>query len=217
MAVRLLHTTVHYDGLYSYNRDFQLKLSNDPSIRWDSLDQELWTLWCTSQARPFCSKCHKHGHNSAVCTMKNRSSFVPMVTPSASISTTPPVSTPPSASMPMCTCASNVKGNTLPPQVPAAGEPLEVHHPNTPINMDHLRSELCTHLDQAWCSHLINALQHGASIGYHSPRSSQTSKNLTSASLHPEVIDNKLHIESAKGQLQDPTSQPPSPTFSVVA
>lgn len=78
MAMRLLHTTVHYDGLYSYDRDFQLKLSNDPSIRWDSLDQELWTLWCTSQARPFCSKCHKHGHNSAVCTMKNRSSFVPI-------------------------------------------------------------------------------------------------------------------------------------------
>ena len=35
----------HFEGLYNYDRAFRLKLSHNPSLCWDSLDQELWALW----------------------------------------------------------------------------------------------------------------------------------------------------------------------------
>ena len=61
--------------LYNYDRAFRLKLSHNPSLRWDSLDQELWALWCTAHAKPFCTKCTKYGHTAAACSPGNRSSF----------------------------------------------------------------------------------------------------------------------------------------------
>ena len=65
----------HFEGLYNYDRAFRLKLSHNPSLRWDSLDQELWALWCTLHAKPFCAKCYKYGHSAAACPVGNRSSF----------------------------------------------------------------------------------------------------------------------------------------------
>ena len=50
------------DGWYSYDKAFRLKLSHDPSLRWDHLDGDLWAFWCAAQARPFCSRCHRYGH-----------------------------------------------------------------------------------------------------------------------------------------------------------
>ena len=88
---RYLHATVHYfprkavqmiayqdtiisaaeryqfDGLYSYDRAFWAKLAHDPTTRWDTVDDQLWSIWCSTQARPFCSRCHKFGHSVAAC------------------------------------------------------------------------------------------------------------------------------------------------------
>ena len=55
------------DGWYSYDKAFRLKLSHDPSLRWDHLDGDLWAFWCAAQARPFCSRCHRYGHLQAAC------------------------------------------------------------------------------------------------------------------------------------------------------
>ena len=55
------------DGWYSYDKAFRLKLSHDPSLRWDHLDGDLWAFWCAAQARPFCSRCHRYGHLQATC------------------------------------------------------------------------------------------------------------------------------------------------------
>ena len=90
---------------------------------------------------------------------------------------------------------------------------LEGHYPHTPIDAARLESELRTHPDQAWCSRLLHTLQHGASIGYHGPRTPRTSKNLQSATLHPDIIDNELESECAKGHLAGPYSSPPLPNL----
>ena len=131
--------------------------------------------------------------------------------PSAFDSTTLHAPTPPSAST--LTCASNVKGSTRLRQVPAVATSLEGHYPHTPIDVAHLESELHTHPDQAWCSRLLHTLRHGASIGYHGPCTPRTSKNLQSATLHPDIIDNELQSECAKGQLARPYNSPPLPNL----
>ena len=64
------------DGWYSYDKAFRLKLSHDPSLRWDRLDSDLWSFWCASQARPFCSRCHRYGHMQAACPA-GKSAFRP--------------------------------------------------------------------------------------------------------------------------------------------
>ena len=148
------------------------------------------------------------------CSPGNRS-FVPTgqktAAPSASDSTTLHVPTPPSASTP--TCASNVKGSTRLRQAPAVATSLEGHYPHTPIDAAHFESELRTHSDQAWCSRLLHTLRHVASIGYHGPRTPRTSKNLKSANLHPDIIDNELQSECAKSHLAGPYSSPPLPNL----
>ena len=68
-----------------------------------------------------------------------------------------------------------------------------------------------THPDQPWCSCLLHVLQHSPTIGYHGPRAPQNSKNLKSATLHLNVIDNKLHSECTKGYLAGPYNSPPLP------
>ena len=55
------------DGWYSYDKAFRLKLSHDPSLRWDRLDGNLWAFWCAAQARPYCTRCHRYGHLQAAC------------------------------------------------------------------------------------------------------------------------------------------------------
>ena len=65
----------HFEALYNYDRAFRLKLRHDPSLCWDSVDQELWALWCTAHAKPFCTKCTKYGHSAAAFSPGNHSSF----------------------------------------------------------------------------------------------------------------------------------------------
>ena len=90
---------------------------------------------------------------------------------------------------------------------------LEGHYPHTPIDAARLELELPIHPDQAWCSCLLHTLRHGASIGYHGPRTPRTSKNLLLATLHPDIIDNELQSERAKGHLAGPYSSPPLPNL----
>ena len=56
-----------FDSWYSYDRAFRLKLSHDPSLRWDRLDSDLWSFWCAAQARPLYSRCHRYEHLQTAC------------------------------------------------------------------------------------------------------------------------------------------------------
>ena len=62
----------------------------------------------------------------------------------------------------------------------------------TPLNAEEFARELCSHLDNAWVTRLLNGIQFGFHIGYSGPRHSILACNLPSATQHPEVIDKEL-------------------------
>ena len=64
----------HFEGLYSYDRAFRMAIAHNPSIRWDSFDEQLWSVWCSSQAKPLCNRCHRFGHSQAACPAASRDS-----------------------------------------------------------------------------------------------------------------------------------------------
>ena len=71
----------------------------------------------------------------------------------------------------------------------------------TPLNAEEFARELCSHLDNAWVTRLLNRIQFGFHIGYSGPRHSC---NLPSATQHPEVIDKELGKECAAGRILGP-------------
>lgn len=108
------------------------------------------------------------------------------------------------ASMP--TSATDAKETTR--QV-RANAPLDEHLPFTPIDLARLELELSTHPDKGWSSRLLQYLRHGAIIGYKGQRTTRTTPNLQSAALHPEVIDQMLLRECARGHIAGPFPAPP--------
>ena len=71
---------------------------------------------------------------------------------------------------------------------------------STPITIAELKWELCTHLDHNFVNSLLNALRYGARIGYLGPQKARVSRNLISASQHPEVVFANLNRNlSGKG------------------
>ena len=75
--------------------------------------------------------------------------------------------------------------------------------------MAQLESELSQHPDRTWCSHLLQILRHGATIGYQGPRTTRVTPNLASASLHPSVVTKELQRECAQGRMAGPYQSPP--------
>ena len=84
---------------------------------------------------------------------------------------------------------------------------------STPINVDELNRELCSHPDRNFVDSLINALSHGTHIGYTGPQSPRVSRNLISASEHPEVVLANLEKEIQLGRVAGPFSFPPLPNL----
>lgn len=101
-------------------------------------------------------------------------------------------------------CDGDHPQSSTPSRPTLVDEPPKRHHPNTLIDMAQLKSELSKHPDQMWCSHLLHRLQHGATIGYQGPRTAQTTPNLISASLHPDIATRELQQECTKCQIAGP-------------
>ena len=80
---------------------------------------------------------------------------------------------------------------------------------STPINVEELNRELCSHPDRNFVYSLISALHHGTHIGYTGPQSPRVSRNLISASQHPEVVSANLEKEIQLGSVAGPFSFPP--------
>ena len=80
---------------------------------------------------------------------------------------------------------------------------------STPINVEELNRELCSHPDRNFVDSLISALRHGTHIGYTGPQSPRVSRNLISASQHPEVVSANLEKEIQLGRVAGPFSFPP--------
>ena len=84
---------------------------------------------------------------------------------------------------------------------------------STPIDVKELNRELCTHPDRNFVTFLISALSHGAHIGFTGPQSTRVSRNLISASQHPEVVSANLEKEINLGKVAGPFTFPPLPNL----
>ena len=84
---------------------------------------------------------------------------------------------------------------------------------STPLNVDNLVLELVNHPDSSFVHNLVNALRYGARIGYLGPQQTRVSRNLLSASQHPEVVSANLTKEMQLGRVAGPSPSPPLPDY----
>ena len=82
---------------------------------------------------------------------------------------------------------------------------------STPINIEVLEHELLHHPDRTFVNYLLNSLRFGTHIGYTGPQSPRVSRNLLSASQHPEVVTRNLAKEVNLGRVAGPFTSPPLP------
>ena len=72
-----------------------------------------------------------------------------------------------------------------------------------PTSFD-LAKLLSPHLDQQFVQHIINGLEHGFNTGYDGVRTSQHSRNLPTASAHPDFVSNQLSESHRRGETAGP-------------
>ena len=89
----------------------------------------------------------------------------------------------------------------------------ELQRAHTPLRRSQFVSELASHPDKAFVSWLLHSIDNGVSLGYAGPRTSQISPNLSSARVHPVVIDQELAKECAAGRILGPFTTPPFPNL----
>lgn len=86
---------------------------------------------------------------------------------------------------------------------------------STSLNVDSSVLELVNHPDRSFVNNLVNALRYGARIGYLGPQQTRVSRNLLSASQHPEVVSANLNMEMQLGRVAGPFLSPTTPGFLV--
>ena len=85
---------------------------------------------------------------------------------------------------------------------------------STPIRVSRFAREL-SHYDPVSKRYLLEGLTLGFKIGYDGPIISVTSKNLKSASSHPDVVDKYLKEEVSLGRIKGPFPNQPFPIFRI--
>ena len=80
---------------------------------------------------------------------------------------------------------------------------------SSPIDIDRLQHELLSHPNHNFVTSLIHNLRFGARIGYTGPRKPRISRNLISASQHPEVVSSNLAKEIKLGRVAGPFRSSP--------
>ena len=93
------------------------------------------------------------------------------------------------------------------------GNPPSLTDIVTPIRPLELERELANHPDKRFTSNLIYSLTHGFNIGYTGPRTHLVAPNLSSAELHPMVIDESLKKEIDANRIAGPFPSPPIPSL----
>lgn len=86
---------------------------------------------------------------------------------------------------------------------------------NTPINVDHLATELQSYPDKSIANELISGFRDGFKLHYCGPRIPMEAKNLKSARENPHIIREKLLKEISLGRMAGPFRLPPLPNLRV--
>ena len=88
-------------------------------------------------------------------------------------------------------------------------------HALTQVNVDRLELELKYFPDEQFVNQLCNDLREGTRIGYTGPRLPRLSKNLPSATQHPQVVSETLAKEVELGRVAGPFNSPPFSNLQV--
>ena len=95
----------------------------------------------------------------------------------------------------------------------ACAAPPNQLRPRTPIKIHRLAKLLTSHPDQQFVQHIISGLEHGFNIGYGGARTNQQSRNLPTASTHPDFVSDQLSESCRRGETAGPYPSPPFPVM----
>ena len=89
--------------------------------------------------------------------------------------------------------------------------PLSPVHRVSPLQLAEFQHELAHHPDRAKVQYVLDGIAHGFSSGFDASRVALRSslRNMHSATEHPDVIDEYLATEIAKGRVAGPFATPP--------
>ena len=104
-----------------------------------------------------------------------------------------------------------VEGNTQPAGAPPSCSPLK--QIITPLRLQQFAEELKFHTDPNWVKEILKGIDKGVSLGYHGLRCQRISRNLASASQHPQIIDEELGKEVRARRIVGPFDTPPIPNL----
>ena len=208
----------------AYDEQFRRYAASDLTRPWDLVDLELWTVTFSGLAKPHCFVCSSPYHSQADCPKADPTRRQHRRSGSCCFSFNKPTGCNRRSCKFPTSAADVVHLHTHSPNVPQMAPPrisppetpaivarnsniLLSHHQrptvSTPINVAELQKELCTHPDRNFVNSLLNALNYGARIGYLGPQKARVSRNLISASQHPEVVSVNLArqgVLSGKGR-----------------
>jgi len=226
----ILCGTPHYLSMYHHYIKFRTRVANDPSLRWDIRDLDLW-LECLpgTSNQPNCCPCHHCGsttHYPSHCSFHSSSPLtggkqpVPANSQQRATSLRPPhaaISTELAVTKKIVnfhTDVTFVPGHTQPRTASQRGSfSLIKPPPWTPLRPFILECKLCSYPNRVFARQLIDDLQQGCDIGYTGPQFPYFAPNLQSASQQPEVIDATLRDECEAGWILGPFDQPPLANF----
>ena len=115
------------------------------------------------------------------------------------------------ASSSMLATQEAVEGNTQPAGAPPSCSPLK--QIITPLRLQQFAEELKFHTDPNWVKEILKGIDKGVSLGYHGLRCQCISRNLASASQHPQIIDEELSREVRARRIVGPFDTPPIPNL----
>ena len=216
-----------------YDEQFRRRTAQDLSLNWGLVDLELWTVTFSGQAKPHCFLCSSPYHGQSDCPIADPARHSPRG-PSSShcfnfnkpsgcsrvACQFPHVCSrccyPPTPSHDAALVAQRTPLSPRSPATLARDKVLQQSHSqqlsvSTPIDVDVLEHELSSHPDCNFVNCLLNSLRFGTRIAYTGPHLPQVSRNLISASQHPEVVSRNIDKEVTLGWVAGPFSSPPLP------
>ena len=190
----------------SYDEQFRRRAAQNLTLSWDQIDLELWAITFSGLAKPHCPHCSSPHHLQGDCPVaypsrrpKKSNPYCydfnrPSGCPRQSRCQYPYICSRCNASSHNFLTCPNGPTATAPNTPAAVTVPLRNDNPvfSSPKDTCQLQYELSHHTDRDFVSSLLNTLRFGARIGYTGPQKSRVSRNLISASQHPEVVSRNI-------------------------
>ena len=186
------------EACIEYDRCFRQLAAKDKKVPWDKYKEDIF-VWCFSP-KPTSTGWEKPQKHATIFVTANQPSCHVLAQPQTLSHTHPQEPKSASTSMPpgavqeekhtsSSTFATQeaVKGNTQPAGAPPSCSPLK--QIITPLRLRQFAEELKFHTDPNWVKEILKGIDKSVSHGYQGLRCQRISRNLASASQHPQMID----------------------------